>query len=159
MTRFAHFKYIFRFFESNKSFLVYVKSFRLDKMGITTLSHKLLNCLNSFNTLSEKIAHSTVFHHLSHLSVDIQWSGLIKYRENSGVQTKLAQVGSHSLDWVWPQSTVLMELTHLISLYTAHCKNVLHFLLISAHNRKFHWHNWAKCHKPHKVDIISKESF
>ena len=28
--------------------------------------------LYSLTTLSEKIAHSTVFHHLSHLSVDIQ---------------------------------------------------------------------------------------
>ncbi len=32
----------------------------------------------------KKIAHSTVFHHLSHLSVDIQQSGPIKFRENSG---------------------------------------------------------------------------
>ncbi len=36
-------------------------------------------------TLSEKIAHSAVFYHLSHLSVDIQLSGLIKFREDSGV--------------------------------------------------------------------------
>ncbi len=67
------------------------------------------------STLSEKIAHSTVFHHLSHLSVDNQWSGLIKYRENSGVQTKLTRMGSHSVDWTWPQCTVLMELTQVAS--------------------------------------------
>ena len=40
-------------------------------------------------TLSETTPHSTVFHHLSHLSVDIQYSGLIKFKENSGVQTQL----------------------------------------------------------------------
>ncbi len=37
-------------------------------------------------TLSEEIAHSTVYHHLSHLSVDIQLGGLIKFRGVSGVQ-------------------------------------------------------------------------
>ena len=37
------------------------------------------------STLSEKIAHSTAYHHLSHLSVDIQLGGLIKFREDSGV--------------------------------------------------------------------------
>ena len=46
-------------------------------------------CNNSSSTLSEKIAHSTVFHHLSHLSVDIQQSVLIKFKENSGVQMQL----------------------------------------------------------------------
>ena len=35
-------------------------------------------------TLSEKIAHSTGYHHLSHLSVDIQLGGLIKFMEDSG---------------------------------------------------------------------------
>ena len=34
-------------------------------------------------TLSEKIAHSTVYHHPSHLSVDIQLGWLIKFREDS----------------------------------------------------------------------------
>ncbi len=33
-------------------------------------------------TLSEKIAHPTVYHHLSQLSVDIQLNGLIKCRED-----------------------------------------------------------------------------
>ncbi len=33
-------------------------------------------------TLSEEIAHSTVYHHLGQLSVDIQLSGLIKFRED-----------------------------------------------------------------------------
>ena len=34
----------------------------------------------------KKIAHFTVHHHLSHLSVDIQSGGLIKFREDSSVQ-------------------------------------------------------------------------
>ncbi len=33
-------------------------------------------------TLSEKIAHPTVYHHLSQLSVDIQLNGLIKCKED-----------------------------------------------------------------------------
>ncbi len=67
----------------------------------------LVETIRYYYTLSEKIAHSIVFHHLSHPSVDIQWSGLIKFKENSDVQTKLTQVGSYSLDWMLPQSTVL----------------------------------------------------
>ena len=65
------------------------------------------------HTLSEKIAHSTEFHHLNQLSVDIQQSGLIKFRENSGVQTQLTQGVSHSLDWTSPEPIVLMELTQV----------------------------------------------
>ncbi len=38
------------------------------------------------NALSEEIAHPTVYHHLSQLSVDIHLSGLIKCRANPGVQ-------------------------------------------------------------------------
>ena len=37
------------------------------------------------HALSEEIAHPTVYHHLSQLSVDIQLNGLIKCREDSGV--------------------------------------------------------------------------
>ncbi len=33
-------------------------------------------------TLSEEIAHSTVYYRLSQLCVDIQLSGLIKFRED-----------------------------------------------------------------------------
>ncbi len=33
----------------------------------------------------KKIAHSTVYHHPS-ISLDVQFSGLIKFREDSGVQ-------------------------------------------------------------------------
>ena len=36
--------------------------------------------------VSEEIAHLTVYHHLSQVSVDIQLNGLIKCREVSGVQ-------------------------------------------------------------------------
>ena len=43
----------------------------------TVFRHKLL-LLFLVTALSEKIAHSTVFHHLSHLFVNIQQSGLIK---------------------------------------------------------------------------------
>ncbi len=50
-----------------------------------------------FNTLSEEIAHPTVYHHLSQLSVDIQLNCLNKCRENSGVQMKLTQVIFRSL--------------------------------------------------------------
>ncbi len=39
----------------------------------------------------KKIAHPTVYQHLSQLSVDIQLNGLIKCRENSGVQMKRLQ--------------------------------------------------------------------
>ncbi len=41
----------------------------------------------------KKIAHPTVYHHLSQLSVDIQLDWLNKCRENSGVQMKLTQPG------------------------------------------------------------------
>ena len=43
-------------------------------------------------TLSEEIAHSTVYHHLSQISVHIQLNGLINYREDSGVQMLLTRV-------------------------------------------------------------------
>ena len=49
------------------------------------------------DTLSEETAHPTVYHHLSQFSVDIQLSGLIKYREDSGVLMQLMQVIFHSL--------------------------------------------------------------
>ncbi len=57
---------------------------------------------NSSATLSEEIDHPTVhvYHHLSQLSVDIQTSGLIKCREDSGVQMQLTKVISHSLGWI-----------------------------------------------------------
>ena len=64
--------------------------------------------------LSEEIAHPTVYHHLSQLSVDIQLSGLIKGRENSGVQVPLTQAISYSLGWISPESTELMQLTQVI---------------------------------------------
>ncbi len=54
----------------------------------------------SGTAFSEKIAHPTVYHHLSQLSVDIQLNGLIKSRENSGVQMKLTQVIFRSLSWI-----------------------------------------------------------
>ncbi len=51
-------------------------------------------------TLSEKIAHPTVYHHFSQLSVDIQLNGLVKCKEDSGVQMKLNQVILCSLSWI-----------------------------------------------------------
>ena len=50
--------------------------------------------------LSEEIAHPTVYHHLSQLSVYIQSVGLIKCRENPGVQMQLTWVISHSIGWI-----------------------------------------------------------
>ncbi len=58
------------------------------------------------DTLSEKIAHSSVYHHLSQLSVGIQLNGLI--------QIQLIQVISHSLGWISPGPTVLKQLTQVI---------------------------------------------
>ena len=49
---------------------------------------------------TEKIAHLTVYHHLSQLSVDNQLNGLIKRKEDSGVQMKLNQVILFSLSWI-----------------------------------------------------------
>ncbi len=40
---------------------------------------------------------------------------MIKFREDSGVQTQLTQVISHSLDWTLPESTVLMDPTQVAS--------------------------------------------
>ncbi len=59
-----------------------------------------LDCWLRWGTLSEKIAHPTVYNHLSQLSVDIQLNGLIKCRENSGVQMKLTEVIFRSLSWI-----------------------------------------------------------
>ena len=52
------------------------------------------------STLSEEIAHPTVYHHLSQLSVNIQLNGLIKFREDSGVQMQLTKLIFHSLSWI-----------------------------------------------------------
>ncbi len=68
----------------------------------------------SYPTLSEEIAHPTVYDHLSQLSVDIQLSGLIKCREDLGVQMQLTPVIFSSLGRVSLESTVLMLLTHVI---------------------------------------------
>ncbi len=50
--------------------------------------------------LSEETAHSTVYHHLSQLSVEIQVSGLIKFREESGVQIQLTDSLFTGLDGI-----------------------------------------------------------
>ena len=50
----------------------------------------------------KKIAHPTVYHHLSQLSVAMQLNGLNKCRENSGVQMKLTKAifrTSHKLQF------------------------------------------------------------
>ena len=54
--------------------------------------------------LSEEIAHPTRYHHLSQISVDIQWNGLIKCREQSSASdphdlrfTQLDQLESAAL--------------------------------------------------------------
>ncbi len=53
-------------------------------------------------TLSEEIAHPTVYHHLSQLSVNVQLNGLIKCMEDSVVQMQLNQVIFSSLSWILP---------------------------------------------------------
>ncbi len=62
----------------------------------------------ALHALSEEIAHPTVYHHLSQVSVDNQLSGLTKCRENSGVQMKLSRVIFCSLGWISPESTILV---------------------------------------------------
>ena len=64
------------------------------------MKNSLLESQYQFQSLSEKIAHPTGYHHLSQLSVDIQLDGLNKCRENSGVQMKLTQAIFRSLSWI-----------------------------------------------------------
>ena len=66
-------------------------------------------------SLSEEIAHSPVNHHPSQLSVDIQLNGLIKGKEDSGVQMQVAQVISRSPSWISPESAALRQWTPVIS--------------------------------------------
>ena len=50
------------------------------------------NCSKQLiHVLSEETARSTVYHHFSQLFVVIQLSGLIKFREVSGVKVQLTQ--------------------------------------------------------------------
>ncbi len=66
-------------------------------------------------TLSEEIANPTLYHHLSQLSVDIQLNGLIKCREDSGVQMQQIQVIFQTLSWISPEPAALREWTSVIS--------------------------------------------
>ncbi len=52
-------------------------------------------------TLSEEVAHPTVYNHPSQVSVDNQLSGLAKCREDSGVQMPLSQVVFCSLALIY----------------------------------------------------------
>ena len=52
----------------------------------------LVGVLKECHTLSEETAHPTVYHHLSQLSFDIQWNGLIKCSEDSGLLMQLTHV-------------------------------------------------------------------
>ncbi len=81
----------------------------MSKSTLTQYLSEVTVCVSP--TLSEKIAHPTVYHHLSHLSVDIQLSGMIKCRENPGVQMQQTQVIFRSLGWTSHESTMLMQLT------------------------------------------------
>ncbi len=65
--------------------------------------------------LSEETAHPTVYHHLSQLSVDIQLSGLIKCREDSGLLIQLIQVIFRSLSWISHESAAIIQWTQVIS--------------------------------------------
>ena len=64
-------------------------------------------------TLREKTANSTVYHHLSHLSVDIQLSKQVEFREDSSIQMQLTWVIFHLLDGRSLDSTVLIQLTQV----------------------------------------------
>ncbi len=55
---------------------------KMHRKEVHFLYEKSVYVLMLITTLSEEIAHSTVYHHLSQLSVDIQLSGLIKFRED-----------------------------------------------------------------------------
>ena len=73
-------------------------------------------------TLSEEIAHPTVYHHLSQPSVNIQLNGLIKCREDSGAQMQLTQVTYPSLSWISPESAALRYLfTNMQSIWQDKC--------------------------------------
>ncbi len=65
--------------------------------------------------LSEEIAHPTVYHHLSQLSVYIQLNKLIKCKEDSGFQMQLTQVTFPSLSLISPESAALRQQTPVIS--------------------------------------------
>ena len=67
-----------------------------------------LEC-NLKTTLSEETAHPIVYHYSTHLSVDIQLNGLIKCREDLGVQMQLTQVIFCSLGWISPESAALRQ--------------------------------------------------
>ncbi len=54
-------------------------------------------------TLSEETAQPTVYHHLSQVSVDMQLSGMIKCRENSGVLMQVTLLIFRTLSWVLPE--------------------------------------------------------
>ncbi len=79
----------------------------LNSPFLTTINgNKFSQTLMTFcyTTISEEIAHPTVYHHLSQLSVDIQLNRLIKCWEDSGIQMKLTQVIFRSLSWLSPES-------------------------------------------------------
>ncbi len=71
--------------------------------------------MGRYPALSEEIAHPTVYHHLSQLSVEIHLNELIKYREDSGVQIQLTEVIFRSLSWISPESAALRQWTPVIS--------------------------------------------
>ncbi len=53
--------------------------------------------------LSEETAQPTVYHHLSQVSVDMQLSGLVKCREDTGVLMQVTQLIFRPLSWVLPE--------------------------------------------------------
>ncbi len=65
---------------------------------------RCLSNLSAFLALSEETAQPTVYHHLSQVSVDMQLSGLIKCKEDSGVPMQVTQLIFRPLSWVLPES-------------------------------------------------------
>ncbi len=64
----------------------------------------------------KKTAHSTAYHHPSHISVDVQLSGLIKFREYSGVQMTAFDINNPAdiyhpmgIQFTWPVTVSLIQ--------------------------------------------------
>ena len=81
-------------------------------------------------TLSEEIAHSTIYHHLSQLSVVIQLSGLIKFREDWDVQMELTWLDVTSVycldvaDWWFTVHWTGFHLDSTVSKLVKSCDSV-----------------------------------
>ncbi len=69
------------------------------KCGQMLFLTELFSC-----ALSEETAQPIVYHNLSQVSLDMQLSGLIKCREDSGVLMQVTQLILPPLSWLLPES-------------------------------------------------------